>query len=267
MSQHDFGGEYSSNAAENYEHFFVPVIGAPLARDLIARALLKPGERVLDVACGTGIVTRMASEKVGASGAVTGLDLNPGMLAVAKKVSPPGIEWSQASADEIPLPDKSFDVVFCQVSLQFMPDKQKAINEIYRVLAPGGRVLVNVPGPASTIFQELIETLEHNISSEASGFIKQVFSFHNPAEMRQLMAHAGFNEINISTYNKTFKLPAAKDFLWQYIKATPLGATLAEVEEHKLKRLENKVLRRWHHFEEDGHLIDHLDIMLAQAHK
>ena len=84
-----------ANPAENYERFFVPAIGAPVAADLIEIAALRPGERVLDVACGTGVVTRLAAARVGNSGSIVGLDVNPGMLAVARSVtrSPMVIEW------------------------------------------------------------------------------------------------------------------------------------------------------------------------------
>jgi len=118
------------NPPANYERFFVPAIGAPLAKDLIRVAALRPGERVLDVACGTGVVARFASEQVGTTGTVVGLDVNPGMLAVARSATPPGmsIEWHQASAEGMPFPDAAFDVVLCQMGLQFMPNKQAALG-------------------------------------------------------------------------------------------------------------------------------------------
>src|SRR3546814_10148611 len=117
-------------------------------------AALREGERVLDVACGTGVVTRLASEQVGATGAVAGLDVNPGMLAVARAATPEGmsIEWHEANAEAMPLPDASFDVVLCQLGLQFMPDRQAALREMRRVLVDGGRLAFNVPGPMPRIF-------------------------------------------------------------------------------------------------------------------
>src|SRR5215207_11707155 len=120
---------YGGSAPENYERYFVPVIGAPLATDLVDVAALRPGERVLDVACGTGVVARLAAERVEATGTVAGIDLNPGMLAVARSVTPPGmvIEWHQSSAEAMPLPDEAFDVVLCQLGLQFVPDKLAAL--------------------------------------------------------------------------------------------------------------------------------------------
>src|SRR3546814_10556694 len=103
-----------------------------ISADLVRNAALREGERVLDVACGTGVVTRLASEQVGATGAVSGLDVNPGMLAVARAATPEGmsIEWHEANAEAMPLPDASFDVVLCQLGLQFMPDRQAALREM-----------------------------------------------------------------------------------------------------------------------------------------
>ena len=127
---------FSDNAAENYERYFVPAIGAPIARDLVDRAALRAGERILDVACGTGIVARLAAEEVGATGTVAGLDVNPGMLAVARSVIPDQttIDWHEASAEAMPLPNGVFDVVLCQMGLQFAPDKAAALAEMRRVI-------------------------------------------------------------------------------------------------------------------------------------
>ena len=90
MSQPTYGEGYAQNAAENYERYFVPAIGAPVAADLVEAAAIRPGERVLDVACGTGIVTRLAQERVGSEGTVAGLDPNPGMPAAARPGSSHG---------------------------------------------------------------------------------------------------------------------------------------------------------------------------------
>jgi predicted RNA methylase len=91
MSQQHFVQSYGGSAPENYERYFVPAIGAPLANDLIGIAALRPGERVLDVACGTGVVARLASQAVGSAGTVAGLDINPGMLAVARSTTQSGM--------------------------------------------------------------------------------------------------------------------------------------------------------------------------------
>lgn len=131
---------FAAKPAENYQRFFVPQIGAPLADDLLEAARLQPGERVLSVACGTGEVARRAAERVGPSGAaVAGLDVHPAMLAVARRETPSGVRWYEASAEVMSLPDASFDVVLCQMGLQFVRDRHAALREMHRVLVPGGR--------------------------------------------------------------------------------------------------------------------------------
>lgn len=121
MSRQYFAEAYGSKPPENYERFFVPAIGEPVASNLIPFAELRPGERILDVACGTGIGARLASQEVGSSGTVAGLDVNPGMLAVARSVTPAdmSIEWYESGAEDMPLPDEAFDVVLCLISLQY----------------------------------------------------------------------------------------------------------------------------------------------------
>ncbi len=143
IKQH-FVETYDTAPPKNYERFFVPAIGRPLAKDLIQLAELQPGERLLDVGCGTGIIARLALQHIGKTGQVTGIDINPGMLAVARRLKPQ-IEWLEANAESIPLPDGAFEVVLCQLSLQFFEHKPKSLSEIWRVLVADGRFVLNVP--------------------------------------------------------------------------------------------------------------------------
>jgi ubiquinone/menaquinone biosynthesis C-methylase UbiE len=115
-------------AAELYERYLVPAITALWAKDLVDRACPRAGERILDVACGTGIVARSVSKHV-AAGRIVGVDINPGMLAVARSISTDQelpITWVETSALDLPFPDCSFDLVLCQLGLQFFPDQSDA---------------------------------------------------------------------------------------------------------------------------------------------
>jgi len=135
------------NSAETYQHYFVPAMFLPWAKVLLRCAAPKPGERVLDIACGTGIVAREAAPSVEAAGSVAALDINPAMLAVARAQPAPqgaAIEWREGSATALPFPDASFDLALCQHGLQFFPDRAAALREMRRVLAPGGRAVVMV---------------------------------------------------------------------------------------------------------------------------
>ena len=172
-SFHTYGG----TAPENYERYFVPAIGLPLATELVETAHLAPGERVLDMACGTGVVARVAAEQIGPAGHVTALDVNPGMLAVARSVSrPAGIEWREGIAEDTQLPERTYDAALCQMGLQFFADRGAAVGELFRVLAPGGRLVANVPGPMPPVFRVLQRGIRDHVSPEVAEFMSVVFS-------------------------------------------------------------------------------------------
>jgi SAM-dependent methyltransferase len=138
---------HPGNPAETYENYFVPAMFHPWAAILLRHAAPKLGERVLDVACGTGVVARMAAPLVGPNGQVVGLDMNPAMLAVARQLPAPSgatITWQDGNAMAPPFTDGAFDLVLCQHGLQFFPDRSVAIGEMRRVLAPRGRALAIV---------------------------------------------------------------------------------------------------------------------------
>lgn len=269
MAEQHFGKTYAGKPPVNYARFFVPAIGAPLAADLIRSAALRPGERVLDVACGTGIVARLAARQVGDSGSVAGLDVNPGMLAVARSTTPPDMEiaWHEASADEMPFPDASFDVVLCQMGLEFMPDKHAALREMWRVLAPGGRLILNVPGPTPRLFNIMGAALEGHIGAQAAGFVKHVFSLHDTAEIQKLVSGAGFQDVSVQADTKQLRLPAPEDFLWQYVYSTPLAGAVVKADDDQRGLLQGEVVARWQEFEQDGALVLQVRIVTATAQK
>ena len=175
--------QITGNAAETYEHALVPAVFAPWAPLVVALADPQPGDRVLDIACGTGVVTRLAARQVGSTGIVVGLDLNPGMLAFAASITPSNcsdapITWREASATDMPLVEATYDIAYCQLGLQFFPDRSAALREMYRVLVSGGRLGVMVwqgiqytPG-----FGALAEALERHISSEAASIMRAPFA-------------------------------------------------------------------------------------------
>jgi ubiquinone/menaquinone biosynthesis C-methylase UbiE len=249
MSPNPFNETYGASAPENYERFFVPVVGEPLARDLVKDAALKPGERVLDVACGTGIVARLAAEAVGPEGAVTGVDVNPGMLAVARAVSGDAIAWREGDMASLPFSDGEFDAVICQLSLQFVPDKARALAEMKRVARPGGRVVLNVPGPAPKAFAIIDDALAQHVGPAAAGFVRQVFSVHDTEEIDAMLQAAGFKDTRVQAYQKDLQLPPARDFLWQYISSTPLAGIVTGADESARNALEQAVVTGWKRFE------------------
>jgi ubiquinone/menaquinone biosynthesis C-methylase UbiE len=259
ISYATFGG----SPAANYERYFVPAIGRPLAHDLIELADLRAGERVLDVACGTGIVARLAAERVG-DGSVAAVDINPGMLAAARSAVPdPEIEWHEGSADALPLGDATFDVVLCQMGLQFFPDKPAALREMSRVLTGGGRVVLNVPGPTPPLFAVVEESLRRHVGPEAAGFIATVFSVHGTAALRRLLTEGGFTDVHARSERKTLVVPRAEDFLWQYLYSTPVAEAVDKLDDAGRADLQDEVVAASEPFVANGGLA--LEVEMTSA--
>lgn len=246
--------DYHGTGPENYQRYFVPAIGAPLAAELVNAAALQPGERVLDVACGTGVVTRLAAETVGPQGSVAGLDVNPGMLAVARAVTPSelAIDWYETSAEAMPLPDDAYDVVLCSMGLQFVPNKNAALAELRRVLQPGGRAVLGLPGPTPALMAALAESLAKHIAPTCAGFVHAVFSLHDAGALRRLLSDAGFSDVEIETSRRVLRLPAPESFLWQYIHSTPLAGPVAAASDAQREALSRELMPRWQEFSVDG---------------
>ena len=146
MTWQDQYQQEGGSAAELFQRYIVPRITSLWGKDLVDRACVRVGESVLDVACGTGVVTRLAAQRSG-NGRVVGLDLNADMLRVARGVAPVdgvSIEWCEGSALALPFEEGAFNIVLCQLGLQFFPDKSLALHEMARVLSFGGQALLSV---------------------------------------------------------------------------------------------------------------------------
>jgi len=258
---------YAGEPPKNYERYFVPTLGAAWATALLEVAGLSSGERVLDVACGTGVVTRRASELVGPEGTVAGLDVNPGMLAVARSVSPPSIEWHESSAESIPCPDASFDVVTCSLGLQFVPDRSAALREIHRVLADGGRVAIATVGPTPPLFEILAQALARHVNPEVAGFMRQVFSLHEHRELHDLVEGAGLRSVSVQSKPQRVMLPPPSEFLWQYVHSTPLAGPIGEIGDDARAALERDVTTAWHTFLDGDALRFDANAVLTTAYK
>lgn len=214
--------------AENYERYLVPTIFAPMAVDLLDVVEPGAGDHILDVACGTGIVARLAAERVGPAGGVVGLDFLPDMLDYARSqpTTDPPVEWEHASADDMPFPDEAFTIVLCQHGLQFFPDKPTALGEMRRVMAPGGKLGLTVLRDISRTpaLMALAEALTRNIGPAPAAFVRMVGSLGDEAELRGLVEGAGLHEVAVETVTKDLHFPSPKDFVRQYLLSTPLAA-------------------------------------------
>jgi ubiquinone/menaquinone biosynthesis C-methylase UbiE len=191
---------------EMYERVLVPAVLRSLSQAVIELAAPVEGERVLDLACGTGIVARTVAPLVGSNGAVVGVDVLPGMLAVARSLPEPDgatIEWREGDATALDLPGASFDLVVCQQGLQFFPDRAAAAAEIHRVLAPDRRFVAAVwQGIARQPFWKAFTEIEaRNLAplGLSTEDVKLPFSWGDAERMRSLLEEAGFASIELST--------------------------------------------------------------------
>lgn len=213
------GEQEALSLAEKYEVYYVPAIMDQWARDLAG--LVEPGDEVLDVGCGTGVVSRHAATKAGKSGKVVGLDISTDMLEVARSVPmPPGgvIEWHEADAVSIPFDDASFDVVLCQFSLMFMPDKISALEEMRRVLSPNGQLAVSVW--VSGIYDQILEeALTKYFDPDEFNFL--IWDYSDPEWLRSLIEQAGFKSINIKKETKPSRFESIRQSVELMIDWSP----------------------------------------------
>jgi ubiquinone/menaquinone biosynthesis C-methylase UbiE len=229
------GWQLQEDSASAYERYLVPLLFEAGARHLVDSVRLAPGERILDVACGTGVVARTAARRVGPSGAVTGVDLNAGMLAVARAASAGAatpIRWVEASAEDLPLPDGTVDVACCQQGLQFFTDRAAALTELRRVLVPGGRLGLNTCRPLEHQpgYVPLVEALRRHVGEPAAAGMASPFSFGDPQKVRLLVAEAGFGDVEVRIVIWPVRLDSPEAFLRGETASSPLGGVIAALD-------------------------------------
>lgn len=262
--------QLTGRSAENYQRDFVPLIATPVSRDLLRIADLQPGERVLDIACGTGHVTRAAAERVGSTGTVTGIDIAPDMIDVAKSVSPASdakVDWQISDAARLPVPDGSVDVVLCQMGLMFMDDRSAAVAEMRRVLDSSGRLVINTPGPIPPLFEALERAIVTHISPDLGGFVSAVFSMHDPDGVADLIDGAGLRDVSSTVLTTTLTLPAPADFLWRYVGVTPMAAFIADAPQAAKSALERQFVEEAQENVTDGVTVVRLPMVVATARR
>lgn len=204
-SSTDWGSNFAAagvDALTAYDEVLVPRLFDPWGELLLDHVEVSPGLAVLDVACGPGTVTRLAAQRVGSSGSVTGCDLSPGMLelAVSKKAlgGAAPITYQKCPADDLGVPDEAFDVVLCQQGLQFFPDKAGALAELRRVLKPGGRAGVAVWAAIEDcpFWDALANAVGQVLGRETEiGFRSGPWGLPEADELERLFDSAGFRDV------------------------------------------------------------------------
>lgn len=196
------------DAASAYEALFVPALFGRWALIVADAARIQPGQRVLDVACGTGVLAREVATRVGSRGAVTGLDPSPGMLAVAERLAP-SVAWREGVAESLPFADRSFDAVVSQFGFMFFRNRRLALREMVRVLSPGGRLAVAVwdsldNNPA---YAAEVALLERVAGRRAADALRAPFVLGGRKELAALFADTGVASVEIRTHRGMARFP------------------------------------------------------------
>lgn len=238
MAEKRTNGDVDTSAAEAFETYLVPTIFGPWSRALVDLAAPKPGERLLDVGCGTGVAARYAVEFLGPDDAVAAIDLNAGMIAHARTLDTVGaVDWHEGDIMALPFTDEAFDIIVGNQVLQFLPDRADALAEMRRVLADDGRAVFNVycrielcPGHCA-----VANALRRHDVDPAG--IQNPYAFGDPVALGDVIAAAGFRDVSVvrRTMEARFASPAA------FVEALAAGGPSAR---HALEQLDAGGLRQ-----------------------
>jgi len=213
--------------AQAYEDLFVPALFGQWAPQLVDCARVCPGQSVLDVACGTGVVARAARDVAGPASRVVGIDLNPSMLQVARDKSP-DLEWVLGDAEDLPFADAEFDVALCQSALFFFPDRGRAVTEMARVVVPGGVVALQTYAPLAEqpAYGPFVELVARHAGSEARVLLGTYWSQGDVEGLLGLTSSAGLSLLESRSSLGVAAFPSAAAVADTEIRATPLAAQI-----------------------------------------
>jgi len=235
---------FAGSIPEFYDRYLVPLIFEPYAADLARRLLeAKPG-RVLEVAAGTGVVTRAMAARLPPNVSITATDLNDAMINHARTtLADPRVTWKTADAQNLPFDDASFDAVVCQFGAMFFPDKPGAYAQARRVLKPGGRFLFSVWGKITdNEFADVVtQTVGEMFPNDPPLFLARTpHGHHDEARLRADLVAAGFTDIKIETRDERSKAPSPREPAVAYCEGTPLRN---EIEARDKNRLQEATAR------------------------
>lgn len=229
---HDKNAIFGGSIPENYDRYLGPSFFEPFANDMAARLNPKRHQKVLEIACGTGIVTRRLRDRLPAETRLVATDLNPAMLALAQSKFDlkKNVIWQEADAGALPFADGSFDAVVCQFGVMFFPDKEAALRETWRVLRSGGMYLFNVWASfeQNPVARTAHETIASFFDRDPPSFYQTPFGFCDADLIRQLLRQAGFGEMEISIVTLPCRSASAAEFAIGLVRGNPVAAAIEE---------------------------------------
>jgi ubiquinone/menaquinone biosynthesis C-methylase UbiE len=250
--------QLEGNAPQLYERDTVHTLGRPLAELMFAHVALHTGDRVLDAACGTGIVTRVAAQRFRHLAHIIGVDLNPGMLDVARANTPTTgvpVEWRQGDVCALPFPDGRFEVVLCQQGLQFVPDPFAALRELRRVLVPGGRLAFTVFSEVPAYYAVLADALARHVSAAAATSCLSRYTLQDATTLRTLVEDAGFGAIESHVLEVRRRMPASATSVVEAMARAPYARDVAAVEEAVRQAIGQEVSAVLHAYREGDEVV------------
>ena len=224
--------KFVGSIPEKYDAYLGPFLFEPYAADFVRRLALREDACVLELACGTGILTRRIAAALPRSGRLTATDLNQPMLDYAeRKLGPDSrLDWRVADATKLPFPDASFDHVVCQFGVMFFPDKPAAFREVRRVLKPGGEFSFNVWDSQQR--NPYVEVADAVVASFFPGnpptFFQVPFGYHDQGAIRSAMQEAGFADVRLSEVAVEGASPTALDAAVGLVEGCPLILAIQE---------------------------------------
>jgi ubiquinone/menaquinone biosynthesis C-methylase UbiE len=268
MSEH-------KNAFDNtipgvYERYLGPYLYEPFA--LFTTERIQPGaKQVLEVGAGTGRLTRHLVQKIGSDARLTAIDINPAMLAIAEQlVREPNLEFQVADAQSLPFPDASFDIVVCQFSLMFLPDKQKGFQEAWRVLRPGGQFLFLTWDKAehNRTLHISQQTLLELLKAPPPPFFGRAYSSMNDPEVLRMYAEtAGFTQTTIEKVTLIGQSPSAMDAAIGFVEGNAMIHEILKEGPEFLGRIKEAIVKRIHEEVSKDPVHSELNAWLGESYK
>jgi SAM-dependent methyltransferase len=229
-------GQVSTAAADVYEQFFVPALFGQFVEPVLDAVGAGDGDHLLDVGAGTGVVARAALKRVGTRGSVVAVDLNEGMLTVAKRLAP-AMDIRRGAAEHLPVESAEIDCVTCQFALMFFSDRRGAVGEMRRVVRAGGRVAVATWASVgqSPGYAAMVELLEEEIGDWAADALRAPFCLGTPEQVGDVLRES-FEDVTVVRHDGQARFTSLDDWLYTEIRGWTLAQDIDDDQYARLRR-------------------------------